>query len=522
MGIPSYFSYIVKNHSNIIKPIHDYPLKITHFYLDSNSIIYDVIKKHENPTNQYIIDQVIIQICDYIKCISPSKVVYIAFDGVAPVAKLEQQRQRRYKSWYQNEITESIDPNHKKGWNTIQITPGTQFMNELNIGIKQYFSKPSQFGLEEIIVTTSQEPGEGEHKIFDYIRNLPKNNHFSHIIYGLDADLIMLCINHLPIFDKIYLFRETPEFIKSIHQELEPNKSYLLNIPELAKVISLNMNEQSIPTDRIYDYIFLCFFLGNDFMPHFPSVNIRTSGIDRLLNGYKVVIGKKNKILTDGKIIYWDNLLLLFKWLSIHEEDFFKEEMELRNKREKHASKMPNHTIPEKLKRIENIPNYDRTLEKYIDPHTEDWKERYYMGLFQLQSKDLKKEIPNIVLNYLEGLQWTMSYYTSGCVDWRWKYKYNYAPLFCDLYKYSKQQVIRFQENTKAVDELTQLCYVIPKSSFHIIPHDLTEKLLEKSYLYPDNCSFIWAFCRYFWESHAILPEIDIDWIENIVNERKL
>jgi 5'-3' exoribonuclease 1 len=167
MGIPSYFSYIVKNHSNIIKPVHDYPLKITHFYLDSNSIIYDVIKKHENPTNQYIIDQVIVQICDYIKCISPSKVVYIAFDGVAPVAKLEQQRQRRYKSWYQNEITESIDPNHKKGWNTIQITPGTQFMNELNIGIKQYFSNPSQFNLEEIIVTTSQEPGEGEHKIFD-------------------------------------------------------------------------------------------------------------------------------------------------------------------------------------------------------------------------------------------------------------------------------------------------------------------------------------------------------------------
>jgi 5'-3' exoribonuclease 2 len=225
-------------------------------------------------------------------------------------------------------------------------------MNELNIGIKEYFSKPFQFGLEEIIITTSQEPGEGEHKIFDYISNLPRNNEYSHIIYGLDADLIMLCINHLPIFDKIYLFRETPEFIKSIHQELEPNESYLLNIPELAKVISLNMNEQSIPTDRIYDYIFLCFFLGNDFMPHFPSVNIRTSGIDRLLNGYKIVIGKKNKILTDGKIIYWDNLFLLFKWFATHEEEFFKQEMELRNKREKNISKMPNHTMSEKLKKI--------------------------------------------------------------------------------------------------------------------------------------------------------------------------
>jgi 5'-3' exonuclease len=40
MGIPSYFSYIVKNHANIIKKISDYTIQVNNLYLDCNSIIY--------------------------------------------------------------------------------------------------------------------------------------------------------------------------------------------------------------------------------------------------------------------------------------------------------------------------------------------------------------------------------------------------------------------------------------------------------------------------------------------------
>jgi 5'-3' exoribonuclease 1 len=112
MGIPSYFSYIIKNHSNIIKPLNQYDIHVTHFYLDCNSIIYDVIKTFEKNekimNNNIIIQNVISQICLYIKLISPKKLIYIAFDGVAPIAKLEQQRQRRFKSSYQKQIMKSI------------------------------------------------------------------------------------------------------------------------------------------------------------------------------------------------------------------------------------------------------------------------------------------------------------------------------------------------------------------------------------------------------------------------------
>ena len=98
-------------------------------------------------------------------------------------------------------------------------------MKNLDEKIAKEFSNPSLFNLNEIIISGSNIHGEGEHKIFKYIRDYPeKHNGQNTIIYGLDADLIMLSINHLPISPNIYLFRETPEFIKSINSELEPNE----------------------------------------------------------------------------------------------------------------------------------------------------------------------------------------------------------------------------------------------------------------------------------------------------------
>ena len=84
-------------------------------------------------------------------------------------------------------------------------------------------------------------------------------------------------------------------------------------IPELAKIITLDMNNGNELTtfqqhNRIYDYIFMCFFLGNDFMPHFPSINIRTGGVNKMINAYKATIGGTNENLTDGKKIYWKNV----------------------------------------------------------------------------------------------------------------------------------------------------------------------------------------------------------------------
>jgi 5'-3' exonuclease len=532
MGIPSYFSYIVKNHPDIIKKYVRDCLKVDNLYLDCNSIIYDAYAKmnSEKITENIastIISRVISKIEEYITIINPSNTIIIAFDGVAPVAKLEQQRSRRYKSWYQNEISRSIFNKTKPDiWNTTAITPGTKFMKDLNDKCSNYFSQGNvqKWNIKNIYVSGSNQVGEGEHKLFDFIRKFPKKHETEiSVIYGLDADLIMLSINHLPISPNIYLFRETPHFIQSIDNSLEPNENYFLDIPELSKaVISYMNNEVPVENDKqknkIYDYIFLCFFLGNDFLPHFPAVNIRTGGVDKMLNAYRATIGKTNENLTDGKVIYWNNVRQVVQYITNLEETFIKNEHKSRDKKERYG--MSQTTPEEKFKVFESKPIYERDMEKYINPFKPCWQDRYYKSLFGIKSDSDGQQRKEICINYLQGLEWTMKYYTSGCPDWRWHYKYNYPPLLEDLIKYIPVFSTSFIKDAtfNPVNELVQLCYVLPRSSLNLLPEKLYNSLLQNyPNWYRNDCEFVWAYCKYFWESHINMSDIDIDELEAFV-----
>jgi 5'-3' exonuclease len=480
-----------------------------------------------------IIKCVITKIEEYIFLISPSETVIIAFDGVAPVAKLEQQRCRRYKSWYQNEMTRMIFKKEKDdAWNTTAITPGTKFMEELNETVTKHFSENSpyysKYNVSKIVVSGSNQVGEGEHKLFDYIRST-KEKHLKEttVIYGLDADLIMLSINHLPICPNIYLFRETPDFIQSIDRSLEPEANYFLDIPELTQAIIKYMNndrEIQLETqkNKVYDYIFLCFFLGNDFLPHFPAINIRTGGVDKMMNAYRATLGETNENLTDGRIIYWSNVRKVIQFLANLEEEFIKKEHHMRNNKEHHE--MPDRTPEEKFKKFESTPLYDRELEKFINPVKPYWQSRYYRALFHIKSDTKDEQKRDIAINYLQGLEWTMKYYTSGCPDWRWRYKYNYPPLLQDLIHYIPVFETEFVPNKpqNPVTDMVQLCYVLPRTSLHLLPNRLYYELMRKyDHWYKGDCDYVWAYCRYFWEAHVEMNEIDIDELEQFIKTNR-
>lgn len=522
MGIPSYFSFILKNYGNIISRLNR---KVNNLYLDSNSIIYDSLRQIEEHHNfeERLIHNVCTKIDEYITRTAPNHTIFIAFDGVAPVAKLDQQRNRRYLSTLEKKIRKGLSIAADTSWNSTAITPGTSFMAKLGKYITNYYAnKERNYGVQKIIVSTSNEVGEGEHKIFQYIRDHPTfhKNHTT-LVYGLDADLIMLCINHLPISRKIFLFRETPEFVKSINMELEPNETYILNIPKLAHSITLLMNNNRPPStlqqkNRLYDYIFLSFFLGNDFLPHFPSLNIRTQGIHVLLDAYKETIGKTEENLTNGKTIYWKNVRKLITYLAKDELQNIKQEYKIRRRWEKRS--FPFKTAEEKMARYLHIPIKNRETEKLIDPFSPDWHTRYYKLLFHQDINDSFRE--KVCYNYLEGLEWTMHYYTSHCKDWRWSYKYHYPPLLTDLLSYIPHWEMNMIEenNNKPVTPYVQLAYVLPVESLHLLPCEIRERLLsEKSHYYNTDSSIQWTFCKYFWESHVELPNIDIAELENII-----
>ena len=342
MGIPYYFSYLIQNYKNIILNLKNIDnSKFEYLFIDSNSIIYDSINfnNYENDTQfeNQLINIIIKKLEELIKIYKPKKYTFITFDGVPPFAKINQQKNRRYKSSYQNSLFNKLTP-----WDTCAITPGTKFMDKLNKKITQHFSKN-----KNILLSLSDKPGEGEHKLFNYIRNNKCDNS---VIYGMDADLIMLSLNHLKYCENIYLFRETPTFIKSLDASLNPDENYLLNISQLGKQIYkllsddvtikddtpcwlkeasniLDNSDNVIGTNfykKIEDYIFICFLLGNDFMPHFPALNIRINGFNILFDLYKELFNNDKTIVNDGEII-WKNFRLYIEKLALQEENFIKQ-----------------------------------------------------------------------------------------------------------------------------------------------------------------------------------------------------
>lgn len=515
MGIPAYFSHIVRNYAEISLKLENFKRKQckieTNFYLDSNGIIYDCAKNLIENTHEYtckfteqefeneLIRHVIRKIEEYVKDVSPSGTIFIAFDGVAPVAKLKQQRTRRYKAAYEHKVLG--DPTSVKfKWDTANITPGTQFMNFLTRKIKGHFGIKKNY-----VVSCADEPGEGEHKIFEHIRREGRNS--INIIYGLDADLIMLSLCNLQYAPLIYLYRETPSYMASLNAELEANEKYLFNIPMLSALLCDGKPNHN----RINDYVFLCFMLGNDFMPHIPSINIRHKGIHVLMNAYKKIACN----LTENNKIVWKNVRKLLNILAAQEHQSLVNEHESRAKFE--AMKAKTAGTMTATEKYNAIPIFNREIEHLIDPSSPGWQNRYYHYLFDF-GENCSKKIA--VDNYLEGLEWTFKYYTSGCPDWRWYYKYNYAPLLSDIHSechYFDHEYFNVKTCGKPISESSQLMYVLPTDYHYILDEvGLKEKYmkLKMSGIIPeidsDALDFTWSYCTYMWEAHINLPVIDV------------
>jgi 5'-3' exonuclease len=552
MGIPFYFSYLIKNHKQIISKLESLNF-IDNLYLDCNSIIYDSLdfKIFENKSQfeNHIIKNVINKIENIITIINPKEKIYIAFDGVPPIAKLNQQKNRRYKSSVQNLMFNKNTP-----WDTCSITPGTKFMNKLNDVISKHFTKNKKYSSNTIILSLSNEPGEGEHKLYEYIRNNPHSNKNT-LIYGMDADLIMLSLNHLKYCNSIYLYRETPHFISSIDNSLDPEEKYLINISELgiqiykeliddisikndtpqwlkeaSNILDLSYNYSNFKNfekyenyenfyDKIEDYIFMCFLLGNDFMPHFPALNIRYNGFNVLLNLYKTDFGTKKQLIKDGKIV-WKNFKLFIEKIANNEEAFLKEIYKIREKQSK--KRYTENTIEEKENKYTNLPSFERNIEKFINPYEEDWHYRYYYSLFDVNIDKDKNYVAEVCNNYLQTLQWTYYYYSKECINWNHSYNYHYPPLISDLYKsipYFDSELV-LKEDKNIIHTHLLLSFVLPYNSLNLLPDNIHNYLL-KNYEdhYKNDYKIIYAFCRYIWEGHVIFPELNFNEFSKNINK---
>jgi len=488
MGIPSYFSYVLKNHTKIIKHLAN--VKCSNLFLDANSIIYDVINEKTDNIQEDVYNR-IMKIIDKMK----PTFTFVAFDGVVPLAKMRQQKQRRYKSC----LTKKILNTNK--WNTNAITPGTNFMNDLDNYLTPKFKNTS------VLFSGSNEYGEGEQKIFEYIRNNIKDtntNVNNSIIYGLDADLIMLSLLHLQYTPFLYLYRETKHF--SYMKGIDINVDYVFNVDEMSiqiyeKLYDKNYDNAKINKQKaIENYCFLCFLCGNDFLPHFPSINIRNNGIEYLIEVFKRII-KEDK-LVDGKKINWSIFNKLCIELSYKETSLIKENIEWKKRMASYSHPL----TPEES--LEALPLKDMKREMFLLNHMD----KYYPFLLKNDEKDICK-------NYLQMIEWTWNYYNGTCKSNYLYYNFHVAPLFDSLKRFVpcfNEELIE-QDFTKPPSSICQLCYVLPYDDFSLIPYNVLPIKKEFINLTETNFPIHYDFCKFFWESYVEFNYIDLKLLNEFI-----
>ena len=359
MGVPKFAYFLTHRYPLIVKQIvdeTDVP-PIDNLYLDFNGIIHNVSHNYFcdaskiTPTTNEIYAEICEVINQIVHLIKPKKFLMISIDGVAPRAKMDQQRIRRFrkelkeKKEKENSKFENgtNNENDKIVFDTNAISAGTKFMFHLTYYIKNYILEQKKGNADwkqiEVLLSGSDVPGEGEHKILEYIRNYKLSDKYhpytKHCIYGADADLIMLSlISHEYNF---VILRE--DYFKMKKKEESKNKTstkekyskkkieyQILLISVLREYLELEFNYLAKKLKFEYDFekiiddfIFLCFFIGNDFLPNLFSFNIEKGALTHLFDFYKACLPELDGYLTDKGKINFKRVLTFFDYLSKYE-----------------------------------------------------------------------------------------------------------------------------------------------------------------------------------------------------------
>ncbi|XP_063299794.1 5'-3' exoribonuclease 2 isoform X1 [Pelobates fuscus] len=646
MGVPAFFRWLSRKYPSIVvhtteeKPKECNGIKIPvdtskpnpnevefdNLYLDMNGIIHPCTHPEDKPAPKNE-DEMMVAIFEYIdrlfNIVRPRRLLYMAIDGVAPRAKMNQQRSRRFRASKEGvELTDEksrireevlskggyLPPEEiKERFDSNCITPGTEFMDNLAKCLRYYVADRlnNDPGWKNItvILSDASAPGEGEHKIMDYIRRQRAQPHHDpnthHCLCGADADLIMLGLaTHEPLFT---IIREEfkpnqprpcalcsqvghelkdcqglPREKKGEHDEFadQPPGSeqefifIRLNVLREYLEKELVMTSLPFPYDferALDDWVFMCFFVGNDFLPHLPSLEIREGAIDRLVNIYKNVVNKTGGYLTESGFVNLERVQMIMLAVGEVEDSIFRkrkeddERFKKRNKEKRKRMKMEQQPAfvptgqfaPQALGRgNRSAPNainnprqaaYEMRMQNSkfgekqdvnsssgskrkaddsdSEPEPEDnirlwedgWKQRYYKNKFDVDASD-EKFRRKVVQSYVEGLCWVLRYYYQGCASWKWFFPFHYAPFASDFEDIS-ELFTEFEKDTKPFKPLEQLMGVFPAASGNFLPQTWRKLMSDPDSsiidFYPDDFALDLNGKKYAWQGVALLPFVD-------------
>ncbi|GAM21948.1 hypothetical protein SAMD00019534_051230 [Acytostelium subglobosum LB1] len=472
--------------------VNSTPPEYDNLYLDMNGIIHTCSQEITGSgVLSFSEEDLIRKVCNYVDklfhIIRPTKLFYMAIDGVAPRSKLNQQRQRRFLSVFlENKAKEQMVKDGKEVPEVIfsraAITPGTDFMYNLSESLQFFIKKKISEDLSwrevEIIFSGPENPGEGEHKIIDYIRKNKASPDWdpnqSHCIYGLDADLILLAlVTHEPHFS---ILREEVSF-KPTKRKLD---FQMLHVSLLREYLDLEMRNDALEFGYdleciIDDFIMIMIIFGNDFVPHLPFCEISNNGLNHVMQIYKDLLPDLGGYLTDSAQIDLDRLQLFLNKIAVYEQKQQNLSGDDDDDVDDLSSDEDSASLESERQAIDNIKQHFSDMD-FADEEKEDdaqqaWKNAYYRQYFDdfPENFDEMAEFKHGLLqSYLEGLLWVLNYYHHGCISWRWFYPYYFAPLACDFTDLSSFE-FNFEPGTP-VTPYQQLMSVLPPQSAYLLP----------------------------------------------------
>ncbi|KAL7925488.1 exonuclease N-terminus domain-containing protein [Trichoderma austrokoningii] len=358
MGVPKFFRWLSERYPAISQVIAENRIpEFDCLYLDMNGIIHNCTHKDagEDATFRLSEEEMFIRIFNYIEHlfgkIKPKKLFFMAIDGVAPRAKMNQQRARRFRTALDAEkardkaIREGVELPKEEPFDSNCITPGTEFMAKLSQQLRYFVNKKISEDTDwqgcDVVLSGHEVPGEGEHKIMEYIRNAKAQPNYDqnvrHCLYGLDADLIMLgLLSHDPHF---CLLREEVTFgraSKTKSKELEHQNFYLLHLCIVREYLEMEFQELQnkdvlkfqFDLERVIDdFILMAFFVGNDFLPNLPGLHINEGALANMFRIYKSVLPQCEGYINENGVIHLDRLQRLLDELTKTELDNFEYEV---------------------------------------------------------------------------------------------------------------------------------------------------------------------------------------------------
>lgn len=460
---------------------------------DANCAIYDCVhrlsKRSPYTTANHrmweaqLIEDTIQYFAMIIKEVAPTQAVWIALDGVAPMAKIRQQRGRRFKS--------SVQPVEEgERWDTNAITPGTAFMVQLSKALHTWAKKVHPIPIR---ISAAEEPGEGEQKLMQWFRASPTPHM---VIYGLDADLIILALLHGFTYKaRIDLYREDVAFGKKSDQFL------YLYTDQLAKVLQ---ERWSIPMD---DFTGCMNLLGNDFVPHGLGLKIREEGMEHVLEAYGK-IRKSHPPLIHAGAYHTPTLLALLQELSTKEFDWM-----LEIAKEKLTTRPGQYCSSSDPKERALALQNDLPLVWAVEKALVEYKGGRWglrstfstayqsIGLWGSSFETASKY-------YLEALAWCFAYYKGDSVDMEWYYPWWIAPPLQDVaHLLKKTSTLSIPKTIRTpLLPVEQLAMVLPYSSYSLLPSIYQAFPKEHPELFPVEWTLFSLGRRLLWECEPMIP----------------